>query len=86
METVNAAEPTEYHESHPLVSLVSACFWVICKFEPFCSGTVTDVLICAFSVGSIMGKIIDRLCDDNCSSPHLLCSVLLYDFNGMIIQ
>lgn len=31
MEIVNVSEAPEYHDSHPLVSLVSACFWVICK-------------------------------------------------------
>ena len=31
MEAVTAPEVLEYRDSHPLVSLVSACFWVICE-------------------------------------------------------
>lgn len=44
----------------------------------------TDLIKRVLSMGSIMGKMVDRICNDNCSSSHLLCSVLLHDFNGMI--
>lgn len=67
---MDAAGDVLYADRHPVVSLVSACFWVICTYtQPFCvlcRKALTNVCSSAdISVGIVMGKGTHCVRDDN---------------------
>lgn len=71
-------------ERHPLVSLVSACFWVIrecCYHYPFAYGTL-KLTFEEHSMAFVMDKIANCICYDFYPSAHLCGLVILNDAYG----
>lgn len=66
-------------DMHPLVSLISACFWAICA--PFSSKT-SLLLTLTTSMAFVLGKGPHCVLHNNRSEAHLFHLVLLDDTDG----
>lgn len=86
MESSPAVPGGEYVQvdRHPLVSLVSACFWVIrTLYKPkLILERITN--LCSCSLAAIMGESPSRICYDHCSEVPLFRAFIFYDPYGEI--
>jgi hypothetical protein len=79
MELSTAAEGHGYSDRHPLLSLVSACFWVICELSNV--GALGWCSSLNNSMALIMGQGSNCFRNNYSSTVHLLRTILLHDFD-----
>lgn len=71
----------ERPEPHPLLSLLAACFWVICTSFPAGKDPLTRTTT-FYSMATIVGKNAHCICYHIGPKIHLLCAILFTDFYG----
>lgn len=74
----------EYDGRHPLISLLSACFWVFCtrlssRRVLYCA----NALSCR-SMDAVVGEVSHCVCDHHSSEAHLFCALVVDDIDGGI--
>jgi hypothetical protein len=81
MDSSSEATP-EYNDRHPLVSLVSACFWVICTCIYYLSCHAHPSRSSgSHSMATVMYQSFDSLRNNHSPSIHVRCAVVLNDFD-----